>query len=451
MASLTVSLSPPDVRVLPGTPDRLVVDVVNLGSVVERYTCEIVGIDRAWWQVTPESIELFPERGPGAGGHGAPPSRGQFTLTFSPPRSSEAPAGTHHFGVMVRGEHDPAARQVEEGSLVILPFGSIQAAAHPQIARGRWRAGVAVRVTNAGNRPESIQVSGSDPSDIVAFEIRPATFDVAPGAEATASVRLGRGAPKLVGISETRPFSLTVRPQSDTPPVTLGGTYEKQTLLPSGLLAGLVGLVVLAFAATALAATFLNRGTPGPTQVPGTLAAIVTAAPTPPAATPVEAPTPPPTPEPTPPPEVAPTPTPTPEPPAPEPTPPPPTPEPTPPPPAGMPTPEIALDSVGGDWDSGTTKYHVYHVAVMNLGVYGADLFTGTQPNPECGPNLYRLQAWFYAEGGNRYDGYCVTDPGMLKDLVLNVPVDDTASRFSLVLLDLETGDKIESNAIDLP
>ena len=88
----------------------------NLGSVVDRYRCEILGLDPAWWTVTPASLELFPQRDAGEerGRTDAPPTVGRFTVMIRPPRSSAALAGSWGIGAKVSSEHEPAERAVEE-------------------------------------------------------------------------------------------------------------------------------------------------------------------------------------------------------------------------------------------------------------------------------------------------------------------------------------------------
>ena len=111
MADLAVSIVADALRVAPGSGVSFVVEVRNLGSVVDRYNCEIVGLDPAWWTVTPAAMELFPERDAAPDGRSrsdAPPSSGKFNVTIRPPRSPEARAGDWPIGAKVQSEHDPA-------------------------------------------------------------------------------------------------------------------------------------------------------------------------------------------------------------------------------------------------------------------------------------------------------------------------------------------------------
>src|SRR4051794_8450405 len=103
MASLAIAIQSDGLQVVPGSAGTFTVEVRNLGSVVDRYRCEILGLDPGWWTVTPATLELFPQR-EGSDERSrtdAPPSIGKFTVTIRPPRSSAALAGTWGIGAKV--------------------------------------------------------------------------------------------------------------------------------------------------------------------------------------------------------------------------------------------------------------------------------------------------------------------------------------------------------------
>jgi hypothetical protein len=160
MSELAVSIQASGVVVTPGSSATFTVEVRNLGTVVERYRCEIVGMDPGWLTVTPASLELFPRHDEGRARADAPPSVGRFTVTLHPPRLPLATAGPWPIGAKVTSEHDPSGRVVEETTVAILPFGALDATLHPSIASGRRGADATVQVTNQGNRPEAVTSTG---------------------------------------------------------------------------------------------------------------------------------------------------------------------------------------------------------------------------------------------------------------------------------------------------
>src|SRR5438093_9968093 len=95
MIPLAITVRASVLRVTPGSAATFPVDVINLGTVVDRYRCELVGLPPAWWSVSPASLELFPQRDD-TGGQArgdSPPTTGRFIVTIHPPRTPEATAG----------------------------------------------------------------------------------------------------------------------------------------------------------------------------------------------------------------------------------------------------------------------------------------------------------------------------------------------------------------------
>ncbi len=307
MPNLAITIGTDGLQVAPGGSVSFNVEVRNLGSIVERYRCELVGLDQSWWSVTPAAIELFPQRDAEPARPGAPPSVGRFTVTVHPPRTSDAEAGVWPFGAKVTGEHDASSRLVEEGRIVVQPFDELTAQLRPEVVQGRLGATASVHLENHGNHPESIQLTGSDPTDKIRFTVRPAVTMLPAAGRTAAKVGLSLGGFRLLGSTETRPFSIAVRGSGGrAAPITLNGSFEKKALLPSGLPLAISTLVGLGLAGFAVWAAFLRVQPPAPTPPPTGQVLVATTVPTPAPATPA------PTPQPTPSPTDAPTPSPTP-------------------------------------------------------------------------------------------------------------------------------------------
>ena len=325
MSTLSVFVNAPGVLVMPGQATSFTVEVRNLGSVVDRYRCEIVGMDPSWVTVSPASLELFPareldERG-GRGGSNSPPTVGRFTVAVHPPRSSAATAGGWPIGAKVSSEHDPANRMVEEATITFLPFGVLDADLRPSFMGGRFNASTVVHLTNAGNRPEAVTIAGTDRAERLDFKIDRPLLTMGPGETVNVKLKISGGDVKLVGGADTRPFTIDVKTNSyDTAPLSLSGTYEKRAIVPAGLPVAIATIAALAMGGIAIKQAFFKDDA---SNVADTTIASQSAAPasvTPPSAAPPSAATPAPTaaptatPAPTAPPTEAPTPTPPPTP-----------------------------------------------------------------------------------------------------------------------------------------
>jgi hypothetical protein len=329
MSNLAVTILANALEVAPGASATFAVEVRNLGTVVDRYRCEVVGLDPSWWTVKPASVELFPVREGEDGRRSAdvPPTVGRFSVTVHPPRSSAALARAWPVGAKVTSEHDPANRLVEETTIDVLPFGALEAAMRPKVLSGRFGASTMIHLTNLGNRPEEVAIVASDAAERLDFQIDKTVLTIRPGESAKIPMRVSGGAPGLVGGRDTRPFTVDIKAASfDTAASSLRGSFEKHPLVPAGLPVAIAALAAL------------SMGGVGVWAVVGLASQSTPLAPsTPPSIGPVSTPTPAATPAPT----LGPTPTPesttAPPPTAPPPTAPPPTAPPTAPPPTATP------------------------------------------------------------------------------------------------------------------
>ncbi len=256
MTAISVQVSPSRVRVVPGGSARLVVEVRNLSPVVDRYTCELVGLDPRWWTAAPPSLELFPE----ASQRGGAPVTGRFTVTISPPRAPEATATDWPVGARVTSEHS-GERCVEEAVVAVDPFGALEGRITPVISTGRRDGRHRIVMANLGNRPETVELKGRDPEDRLAFDFDETTVQLPPGAERPVGLRVRAMDRMLFGSPRARPFTLEARPRSDTPPVALGGTFRHGGLVPGAAVGGVALILVRAAGAgSALTSGVLNSG-----------------------------------------------------------------------------------------------------------------------------------------------------------------------------------------------
>jgi len=264
MSSIALSLNATALQVMPGQVATFTADVRNLGTLVDRYHCDIVGMDPAWTTVTPASIELFPQRELEERGRSdAPPTVGRFTVSVHPPRNAAATAGAWPIGVKVSSEHDPSTRLVEETTVAVLPFGALDADLRPVLMGGRFGATTAVHLVNGGNRPEAVTIGGTDRAERLDFKIDRPLLTLGPGESVNVKVRITGGEVKIVGGADTRPFTIDVRSSSyDTSPVSLPGTYERRALVPSGV--PVAGATLAALVMGGIAVSALLRPPPAP-------------------------------------------------------------------------------------------------------------------------------------------------------------------------------------------
>src|SRR5688500_15038170 len=62
LAAMTTvaTLTPPDLRIAPGTETRCTVSIQNRGEIVEGYHLEVLGDAANWATVTPTQVQVYP-------------------------------------------------------------------------------------------------------------------------------------------------------------------------------------------------------------------------------------------------------------------------------------------------------------------------------------------------------------------------------------------------------
>lgn len=211
----------------------------NDGEIVEEYRFRVVGPGRAWTDVVPGLVSLYPGQDATA------------SVEFRPPRSSAVPAGALPYAVQVLPTEHPEEAVVPEGVLHLLPFHETTAELMPRTSRAQFGARHRVAVDNYGNVPITVSFSGSDPGEMLDISWRGPALTVAPGTVQFAHVQVrGRGT-IWRGMPLTHPFAVAVKPM-DGPPVVLDGMHVQEPVLPSWILKAVVLLVLFALVLVAL-------------------------------------------------------------------------------------------------------------------------------------------------------------------------------------------------------
>jgi len=235
--SLWTSLEPASATVDPGGVTTVRLRLRNTGDVVDEYHFEAVGSLAPWTVVEPRTVRLYPG------------TTGSVDLTIAPPRTPDATAGPHPYGVRVTPTEHPEATTVPEGNVTVTPFTEVRAELVPVTVKGRLRGRPKLAVDNLGNTRLTASVSGSDNGDQLSYEIRPANVQIEPGRAAFVNAVLKPRRIIWFGAKEDRPYALSVQ-RSGVTPLKVEGTYVQRGFLPRWL-ATCLGLFM------ALAITFV--------------------------------------------------------------------------------------------------------------------------------------------------------------------------------------------------
>lgn len=230
--AVTTSLDTTELTVHPGEQVECPVRIRNTGSVVDRYTVDVVGDARQWAVVEPATINLMPG------------DTATAVVWFRPPRSSAAPAGRIPFGLRVTSIEEPDGRVVEEGVVVVAPFTELTAELVPTTSRCRRRARHDVLVENAGNHPLEVDVTATEPDGRLRLRLDRSHLVLDPGTIGRVRLTATPLDRFLRGPEQRHPFVVTVSaPAGD--PITVNGVVEQRQLLSRWLLPVLAGLLAL--------------------------------------------------------------------------------------------------------------------------------------------------------------------------------------------------------------
>ncbi|MFC9426216.1 hydrolase [Streptomyces sp. NPDC056987] len=239
--SLWTSLEPASTTVAPGDTTTVRLNVRNTGDVVDEFSFVPVGDVAPYVTVEPSSIRLFPG------------TTGTLQLTFAPPRTPDATAGPHPYGVRIVPTEQTDSTTVAEGNITFTPFTEVRTELVPPTVRGRFRGRPKLAIDNLGNTSLTASLSGSDNGDSLSYELFPASVQIEPGRAAFVDAKLKPRQIIWLGQKQERPYTLALQ-RSGTTPLGTDGTYVQRGFLPlwvatllSILLALAITLAVLWF------------------------------------------------------------------------------------------------------------------------------------------------------------------------------------------------------------
>jgi hypothetical protein len=232
------SLEPPSAVVDPGGEVTIVLRLRNTGDIVEEYRVAVAGDPAGWARVEPAAPRLYPG------------TTANIEITFAPPRTPDAAAGAHPFGIEVVPTERPELRTVVEGNLTVTPFADVRAELLPPLVRGRFRGRPRFAVDNYGNT--RITASLVDKNDgQLTLDLDPSTVQIAPGRAAWGKGRIKPSRIIWIGQKQSHPYKLSVQLHG-AEPLLITGTYLQPSIMPRWVSRLLMVLVMLAVLFAAL-------------------------------------------------------------------------------------------------------------------------------------------------------------------------------------------------------
>lgn len=241
LAAMTTvaTLTPPDLRLAPGTETRCIVTIHNRGEIVEGYHLEVLGDAAQWATVTPPQVQVYPG------------TEATAEVTFRLPRTAKVHAADIPFAVRVLPMERPDHVVVPEGVLRIGELAELRGEMLPQTSRTRRATVHDIAIDNLGNTPTWVDLTVSDPENALKLVPRPARLTVGPGHAAVARVSVKHRRLLWRGQPVARRFQVTAA-TPDGPGVALDGTSVQQPVLGKWVFMAVAALLALALAGAGL-------------------------------------------------------------------------------------------------------------------------------------------------------------------------------------------------------
>ncbi|HEY4331980.1 MAG TPA: carboxypeptidase regulatory-like domain-containing protein [Ilumatobacteraceae bacterium] len=220
-------------RVTPGTPAILDVEVTNTADVIDGITAGIQGLDPSWVSLVVPVVSLFPN------------SSSRISMRIDLPKNCLA--GEYLVSVHVVSIIDPERFSDHEFWLSVEPFAAGSLEMHPAVIIGGKDAEYAISIANEGNVPLDLVINTLDETRQLTCVANPATVSIPPGETHTVDL-LVRGRRPWFG----QPVSRSIKIKAQGNGLELDGlaTFTQKPRIPRGVITIIVLALIIALWAT---------------------------------------------------------------------------------------------------------------------------------------------------------------------------------------------------------
>jgi len=237
-------------RIHPGVPTTLDIEVVNTADVIDGVTANVFGLDPAWVRMTPPVVTLFPD------------GAGRLSIVFDVPPA--CPAGDSMLLIRVASTID-ATRFVEHDVWITVdPVEAAELRMRPSLVVGGAEADFKVEVTNTGNITTDLTITALEPTRAVECRTSPALLVVQPQDTGLAVVHV-HGRRPWFGQSTSRTIQITAA--SPSLALTETARFTQKPRIPRGVVTALILAAIIAlWAFIFLFVVQLLRGSDAPAK-----------------------------------------------------------------------------------------------------------------------------------------------------------------------------------------
>ena len=247
--SAQVSVEQDKVAVQPGVATTLMLKLANPTDVVDIFDITILGPAAPFATVVPGEVHLFPQH------------QGDSVVSVTLPPDTQL-SGLVSIGFKVTSRAQPQDSVVEEATLEVAGAPRVSIELHPRRVEGKLRSRHRLVLTNAGNQPATVDLSGTDVNDELSVDFRPRHVVVPAGSTARVSVKVTAA---RFSAGTDRPFQVFAQVLGQGVPAA-DGTLAQRRARPGWLLpvVGLAGIAMVAAVVLSLGSkphsTAIQRG-----------------------------------------------------------------------------------------------------------------------------------------------------------------------------------------------
>jgi hypothetical protein len=233
---ILVELSATEIPIEAGGTAQLTVSITNKQDHDDHVFIEIEGIDVEWYALPVPAVNVAAGESQSA------------RVLFKIARAAQSLAGTYPFIVRARGM-ESGESGIQQASLIVKPFSSLQVELSPRRAAStamHHASVVEVRVSNQGNKDETLDLYASDPEDGCAYEFEKDRVTIKPGRSETVPLVIEPVTRPVLGASRLFGYVVTARSVDDSyVSCNANGQLERRALLSPFVFLGAVLLLVL--------------------------------------------------------------------------------------------------------------------------------------------------------------------------------------------------------------
>lgn len=158
---IRASLSSTEMKLqMGGIPEMTILQLQNMGEIVDKFIVDIEGIDSDWYSRSASSIALMPQ------------TTEQAQISFQVPKKKGVRARIYPFAIVVHSQTNPSDITIINGNIEVLPFVDYKLKVAPYRVTCRRKGTFRVNLANTGTSETKIVLDATDLDEGLNFKFK---------------------------------------------------------------------------------------------------------------------------------------------------------------------------------------------------------------------------------------------------------------------------------------